>query len=74
MVKERTNFIKKMKEKGIMTSQVHDRNDKHDCLKEFKTQLPGLDEITKEMIAIPCGWWVTEEQRSYIVDCIKEGW
>jgi len=74
MVKDRENFIKKMKEKGIMTSQVHDRNDKHDCLKEFKIQLPGLDEIAKEMIAIPCGWWVTEDQRSYIVDCIKEGW
>ena len=74
MVKDRANFIKKMKEKGIMTSQVHDRNDKHECLREFRTQLPGLDEISKEMIAIPCGWWVTEDQRSYIVDCIKEGW
>jgi dTDP-4-amino-4,6-dideoxygalactose transaminase len=74
MVRNRENFITKMKEKGIMVSQVHDRNDKHDCLKEFRAQLPGLELIAKEMIAIPCGWWVTEKDRAYIVDCIKEGW
>lgn len=74
MVRDRDNFVKKMKEKGIMVSQVHDRNDKHECLKEFRAQLPGLDQIAKEMIAIPCGWWVTEKERAYIVNCIKEGW
>ena len=33
-----------------------------------------LDKVIKEMICIPCGWWVTDEQREYIVDCIKRGW
>lgn len=74
MVENRTNFIKTMKEKGIMVGQVHDRNDKHDCLKEYRMVLPGLDEVAKKMIAIPCGWWITRKNREYIVDCIKEGW
>lgn len=74
LVEGRPNFIKKMKEKGIMVGQVHDRNDKHDCFKQFKTVLPNLDKLAKEMICIPCGWWVTKEQRQYIATCIKEGW
>jgi dTDP-4-amino-4,6-dideoxygalactose transaminase len=73
-VKDRDGFVKKMKEKGIMTSQVHDRNDKHECFKKFKSYLPNLDAVSKEMICIPCGWWVAEEERQYIVDAIKEGW
>jgi hypothetical protein len=26
------------------------------------------------MICIPVGWWVTKEQREYIVKSIKSGW
>jgi dTDP-4-amino-4,6-dideoxygalactose transaminase len=74
MVDDRANFTKRMKEKNIMISQVHDRNDKHECLREYKTILPNMDEVAKEMICIPSGWWVTREDREYIADCIKEGW
>jgi len=59
---------------GIVTSRVHERNDKHTCVKEFATELPNIEMVTKDMICIPVGWWVTEEQREYIVDCIKRGW
>lgn len=74
MVQDRPNFVKKMREKDIEVGQVHDRNDKHDCLKEFKMPLPSLDKISQEMNCIPCGWWITNEQREYIVDTIKKGW
>lgn len=74
LVEDRPKFMKKMKEKGIMVGQVHDRNDKHDCFLQYKTLLPGLDIVANKMICIPCGWWVTREQRQYIVNSIKEGW
>ena len=64
----------KMKEKKIMVSRVHERNDKHSCVKQFKSELPNLDKVVKKMICIPNGWWVTKEQREYIVKSIKEGW
>lgn len=73
-VERRDDFFLKMKEHGIMTSRVHERNDKHWCLREFIAPLPNLDIICEDMIAIPCGWWVTQENREYIVDCIKKGW
>lgn len=73
-VERQENFMAKMKEKGIMVSRVHERNDKHTCVQEFKSALPNLDKIVKEMVCIPVGWWVTKEQREYIVTSIKQGW
>jgi dTDP-4-amino-4,6-dideoxygalactose transaminase len=73
-VRRQSAFMTKMKEKGIMVSRVHERNDKHSCVKDFQCELPNLDKIVKEMICIPCGWWVTDENLSYIVKTIKEGW
>ncbi len=73
-VDDRTNFARKMKEKGIAVSQVHDRNDKHACVSQFRSFLPGMDELASDMCCIPCGWWVTQEDREYVVNVIKEGW
>ena len=74
LVDKKQDFMKWMKECGIVVSQVHERNDIHSCVKELKTHLPMLDKLTPELISIPVGWWVTNEQREYIVDCIKKGW
>jgi len=73
-VEDRGNFIRKLKSKGIDVSQVHERNDNHACLKQYKTLLPGLDHLSKTMICIPCGWWITDEQRDFVVQTIQEGW
>ena len=73
-VKRQDDFMRMMQKKGIMVSRVHERNDKHTCVQEFRCALPNLDKVVKEMICIPVGWWVTEEQREYIVESIKQGW
>jgi len=73
-VERQQDFMNKMKECNIMVSRVHERNDIHSCMSEFRTDLPNLDKLVKEMICIPVGWWVTPEDRQYIVDCIKDGW
>ena len=70
----RSGFIEKMKEAGKAVSRVHDRNDKHICVDDYRSGLPGTDEICDDMICIPCGWWVKEADREYIVEKIKEGW
>jgi dTDP-4-amino-4,6-dideoxygalactose transaminase len=74
LVERRNDFVRKMQENGIAVSQVHARNDKHDCVREFRTPLPNLDWFAERMICIPVGWWVTPDDREYIVECIKGGW
>jgi len=74
LVDDRDGFYKWMKKCGIVVSQVHERNDKHSCVKEFRSTLPTLDKTIGKIVSIPVGWWVTKEEREYIVDCIKTGW
>jgi len=74
LVEDRDKFMEYMKKCNIVVSQVHERNDKHTCVREYKTSLPTLDKTIGKVISIPVGWWVTEEEREYIVNCIKEGW
>jgi len=73
-VERRDEFMKKMKDNGIGVSRVHDRNDKHECLKDFRCPLPTTDLVCGDMTCIPCGWWMTPEDLDYVVDSIKEGW
>lgn len=75
LVENQTDFMRKMEERNIQVSRVHERNDKHTCMSEFKnTDLPVLNSIIKQMVAIPAGWWVSEFERNYILWCIKDGW
>ena len=74
LVENRDSFYKWMDECKISVSQVHERNDKHTCVKEYRTALPELDRTIGKIVSIPVGWWITSEQREYISDCIKKGW
>jgi perosamine synthetase len=79
-VERREEFAKMMAAAGIGVNVAHIRNDQYTCFKDTRLvanpeeHRPGLEEFNNKYIAIPCGWWVTEENRQYIVDTIKRGW
>ena len=70
-VHRKNQFIEKMKEYGIMTSQVHNRNDINSCVEDFVEILPNLDIMEKELVCIPVGWWLTQENVEHIVSTIN---
>jgi dTDP-4-amino-4,6-dideoxygalactose transaminase len=74
LVENRSDFTHMMGSKGISVSRVHERNDKHTCFAKYQRELPGLESIIDKMICIPVGFWVTQEDRRYIVETIKSGW
>ena len=63
-------FMEKMKDVGIMTSQVHNRNDINSCVKDYNEILPNLDIFEKELVCLPIGWWLTQDNLQHIVDTI----
>ena len=73
-VENQKRFMDMMEAKGIMVSRIHERNDKHSCVMTYKRHLPNLNKLVNEMICIPVGWWLSKEEREYIVECIKKGW
>ena len=68
---KKQEFMNKMKEDGIMTSQVHNRNDINSSVKEFSEILPNLDILEKELVCIPVGWWLEETDLELIVSKIR---
>jgi dTDP-4-amino-4,6-dideoxygalactose transaminase len=68
---KKAEFMDAMKGAGIMTSQVHNRNDINSCVKDFVEQLPYLDVLEKELVCIPVGWWLTQENLDHIVSTIR---
>jgi perosamine synthetase len=74
LVDRRDDFIKMMERNGFMASELHKRNDWHDYLNDFREQLPVLDTFYKRMVHIPCGWWLSTEDRARMVAAIQKGW
>lgn len=68
----KNQFITFMKDNDVVVSQVHNRNDIHTCLKEFKSNLPQLNKLENEIVSIPVGWWVTRENLDTIIGLIKQ--
>jgi len=70
-VKEFESF---MGQHHVQVSPVHKRNDGHTMMAEFAPtgRLSGVDEFERRQINIPVGWWVTHEDRSFIVDTIRK--
>lgn len=73
-VDDRAEFMRKMTAADIAVTRFARRNDAHSCVREFATTLPGLDSVYDRMVYIPVGWWLSEEDRTYIAKSIRHGW
>lgn len=74
MVDEKENFIRHLASHNIAANPAHFRNDHNSCVRQYQTDLPGMDLVEQKMVCIPNGWWIDPEAREFIVDVIKKGW
>ena len=72
----RVDLMRKLHETGIGAQRLHLRNDLYSCFANARRAdaLEGVDLLDRENLSIPCGWWVTEEDRERIAACIRAGW
>lgn len=68
----RLDFMRYMKSRGIMVSQVHSRNDTHTTFAEFQKTLPGVNEFMDRMCCIPVHWGLTGDDLKHIVTAANE--
>lgn len=66
-----SSIEKSLTEAGFSASKLHRPNNLHSIFKDSNCKLPGLDKFYSQLLHIPCGWWVENNQRSRIVDVIK---
>lgn len=74
LVERREDFIKMMEANGVTASPLHHRSDTHSIFRESRRELPGMEQWYANFVHIPCGWWVSNEERQRIVELIKKGW
>jgi len=58
---------------GVSASKLHRPNHLHSVFAGMRGPLPGLDSYYKRLSHIPCGWWVSDEDRARIVDALRRG-
>jgi dTDP-4-amino-4,6-dideoxygalactose transaminase len=58
---------------GVAASKLHRPNHLHSVFAPMRRPLPGLDAYYRRLTHIPCGWWVTDEDRQRIVDALRKG-
>ena len=55
--------------------RLHLRLDRYSCFAASNAgERAGVDVFDAENLAIPCGWWVTQDERERIAATIREGW
>lgn len=58
---------------GVSASKLHRPNHYHSVFASMRRPMPGLDSYYRRLTHIPCGWWVTDEDRERIVDALRRG-
>lgn len=70
----RDDLIRKLHSHGIGAQRLHLRNDSYSCFAGGTRQLPGVAAFDAQNLSIPCGWWVSDENRERVIECIRAGW
>jgi len=58
---------------GVAASKLHRPNHLHSVFSSVQRPLPQLETYYRRLTHIPCGWWVTEDDRHRIVDALRRG-
>lgn len=74
LAERRDDLIRKLLSHGIGAQRLHLRNDDYSCFDSGTRDLPGVAEFDATNLSIPCGWWVGDEERDLITECIRAGW
>jgi perosamine synthetase len=69
-IKNRNKVMRELKNQGIQCSILHYRNDVYDGFCKGREYLPGTTAAGESILAIPCGWWLSEDQCSRIAEIL----
>ena len=58
---------------GITASKLHRPNHLHSVFQPLVAPLPQLDKFYTQLLHLPCGWWVSAEDRQHIVAVLRRG-
>jgi dTDP-4-amino-4,6-dideoxygalactose transaminase len=66
------DFVKFAEERGVGAGPVHGRNDRYTGYDAGHVPLIGTHEYASRHVAIPCGWWLTQQDLERIAEVVIE--
>lgn len=66
----RDELLAHLKAHGIQASILHHRNDDYSGFHAERADLPGTAQVMSQLIAVPSGWWLSDDDVDRIIDCI----
>lgn len=57
----------------VAASKLHRPNHLHSVFAPMRRPMPGLDTYYRRLTHLPCGWWVSDDDRERIVDVLRRG-
>ena len=72
LVEQRDQLLTRLKQRGVDCSKLHLRNDIYSGFGASRRSLPGTDIFMNQVLAVPCGWWLSDDQADTIVAAIRE--
>lgn len=58
---------------GVSASKLHRPNHLHSVFAPMRRPMPGVDTYYRRLTHIPCGWWVSDEDRERMVEALRKG-
>lgn len=74
LAERRDDLLRHLRERGVFASKVHLRNDVYSCFGTGIADYSGVNSFSSSCLSIPSGWWVSQDDREFIVDSIRSGW
>lgn len=69
---ERDTVMRALKARGVLCSKLHYPNHHYTGFGTPPGDLPGTGTLQREMLAIPCGWWLDENEVSRLARTIRD--
>ncbi|MFT0545093.1 DegT/DnrJ/EryC1/StrS family aminotransferase [Allopusillimonas ginsengisoli] len=72
--KHKLRLILALKERGIQASGLHQSNDRYTCFTASVNPPEDLKNtvlLQQSVLAIPCGWWLSDGDITSIIECVK---
>jgi dTDP-4-amino-4,6-dideoxygalactose transaminase len=57
---------------GVTASKLHRPNHLHSVFAPYATPMPGLAAFYTRLLHLPCGWWVSDQDRERIVSIVAD--
>ncbi len=70
---DRDGLQRHLAERGVASSQVHARNDRHTAFRQASSPsspLPGVEYFDSHQLSVPVGWWLSYEEREQVAGAV----